>query len=110
MICLQLTQIASSESFFGPNFSKVVAANTGAESNFIVSRTPSMMTRRSKGCVKNWGSIIGGSAGFGERSVTVPLLWGFMIRQMAPKYAVLGAGSYDKKDGGVCYLNLRQLY
>lgn len=51
----------------------------------MASRMPSMRTRRSKGWVRKFGFIGGGVTGLEDWRVTVPLDWGFMVRQIAPK-------------------------
>jgi hypothetical protein len=60
---IRLTRIASSELSFGPIVSVVTDEYIGAESMLINVRTPSTMVRRSKGWVRNFGSIIGESFG-----------------------------------------------
>lgn len=100
------SQIASSESFKGKSCFKVRDANVGADCIFISSRVPSMRTRLSKGWVRNLGSMSGFVLGSRDCNVTEPFDWGFMTRQMAPKYCSCSVGSYERKDDGECYVRV----
>jgi hypothetical protein len=71
-LLLTCSQIASSESLAGPSVLSVRDAKMGARWRRMVSRRPSIKRRRSKGWVRNLGSMSGGVVGSPDRSVIVP--------------------------------------
>jgi hypothetical protein len=97
------TQTASSESSTGMYVFNVFSAYTDAERRLFVTFIPSIRTRRSKAWLKKLGSIRGAVDGSFECSRTVPLLWGFISRQMAPINSVSCSAMCPTKEGGVCY-------